>query len=172
MALQLSIPLNEAELFILKDLFESNLSTEYLVHFKTLSLLEECDKKGFSREDSERALICLLDRELIDGHYTFGSSLPGQIRLSERGFEEICQIEMSDYDEKIEVVANYLNGRSAEQHITLKDMSSVLEIPFIVARHFVLFFSALGWVKLQREDSDQAYVNYISPLLTRALEEG
>ncbi len=170
MALEISVPLNEVEKFMLKDLFESDLASTYFGPFDPVSLLDECEKNGFSREQSEEALVCLLDRDLVSGHYTFGSSLPGHIHFTDQGFEEACQMAMNDYDEIKERVARHLVEHSTKEHIQLREIASALDTPFLVAHHFVNFFAALGWARLQRENSESAYVNYVSPLLKRALE--
>lgn len=175
MALQLSVPLNEAEKWMLKDLFQSNLEQTYLDQFETAPLLKDGEKQGFSQSQIEEALQCLRDRDLIAGTVYFGGSLPPYIQLTESGFQDGCEMEVQDYDQKQEAVARHLaqlsNDKDDEGTASVKTIAQTLEMPFLVTLHFINTFAAVDWVKLQRAGGDMVHVTYVSPLLARALEE-
>ena len=175
MALQLSVPLNETEKWMLKDLFQSNLEQVYFEQFDTASLLQSGEEHGFSQPQLEDGLQCLIDRGLIEGTVYFGGALPPYIRFTESGFQDVCEIEVQNYDKQHEAVAKHLaqlsNEKDNEETVSVKGIAQALEMPFLVTLHFIRSFVSIGWVKIQREGGDMAFVSYVSPLFNRALEE-
>lgn len=176
MALQTSIPFNEAEKFILKVLFDLNLEQTYFDNVETSTLSESGKHEGLSELEIEEGLQCLVDRGLVQGPVYFGSSLPSYVQFTKGGFQDACEMEVPDYDKKQEIVARHLaqltNEDDDAETASVKAIAEELKMPFLVALHFIRFFAALGWVNLQREGGDMAFISYVSPLLDRALEEG
>ena len=171
MAFTIDIPLNETENFILNDLFESSLPSTYIDHFDTQSILAECKNAEFPQEQVEDALLCLVDRGLLSGQMSMGSSIPYIVRFTDVGFSEMCQNKIEDYDQKKELVARHLAQVSTQESAQLQEIASNLEMPFLVARHFIEFFVNLGWVKWAREDDKYGFITYVSPLMSRAVED-
>lgn len=168
--INVSIPLNDVEVRILKELFETDLKSPHRNYYGTQSVIEDCVADGKNEEEAKEALQCLLDRNYLDGMHTLGSSIPPNIRLSDVGFEESCQLFLTDYDDLVARIGRHLDALTDSESASLKKIAADLDQPFLVAYHFVDFYRKLGWVKMHREDSEYAQVVYVSPLLKRALE--
>lgn len=169
--MQIPVPLNEVEIFILKDLFESNLSTTYYVHFDTNSIVQDCIKDGLTQESADEALECLVDRGYIKGEAGSGDNLPPYLRFSETGFAECCEMFISDYDDVQKSVAVHLTQLSDQESAQVSNIAQALGKPFLITHYFIDFFARLGWVGIHREHDEYAYVHRVSPLLKRSLEE-
>lgn len=167
--MQIPVPLNEVEIFILKDLFESNLPSSYYVHFDTNSVVQDCTEGGFTQERTEEALECLVDRGYVKGE-AGGDNLPPYLRFSETGFAECCEMFISDYDDAQKSVAVHLTQLSDEESAQVSTIAQALGKPFLVTYHFVDFFARLGWVGIHREHDEYAFIHRVSPLLKRSLE--
>ena len=173
--MNLIISLNSIELDILKYLFDNDVEAGYLVSRQTPNILNHCSSLGHEEEKTRDALLCLIDRDLLIGHFSLNrSSIPSIVSLTQLAFDEEIERRTVDYDQIKEKVGRYLASLSHEKLSKQEDtqivkIAALLDEPFYIIRHMIGFFRKLGWVRLHREDSEYAMIIYVSPLLRRAL---
>ncbi len=161
--LDVFIPLSDLEKRILRIVFDADINTAYHSYHASHSIVENCVNAGNREEEADESILCLVDRGLLS------EVAPGHVRLTNAGFDEACTLFIPNYDDLTEKVGLHLLTVNDEESAVVQSIASSLGQPFLITYHFIDFFRKLGWVKIHREDSEYAYIVYISPLLNRAL---